>query len=193
MDVNGKAVPSIEQLEAELEKLMERSRRRRAVRDTVFFLMVAAAAAVLIVVLLLPLLQIKGTSMEKTLENGDLAVAVNDSRYGAGDVIAFSYNNSVLVKRVIALAGDWVDIDEDGNVYVNDQLLEEPYVYEKDLGRCNIELPYQVPRGKIFVLGDNRRSSIDSRNTEVGCVREDAVVGEVLFRIWPLTEIGFIK
>lgn len=194
MDViNGKPVPSIEELEAELERMLERSRRRRMVRNTVFLLMVVAAAAVLIVVLLLPLLQIKGTSMAKTLENGDLAVAVNDSRYKAGDVIAFNYNNSVLVKRVIALSGDWVDIDKDGSVYVNDQLLDEPYVYEKDLGRCNIELPFQVPRGKIFVLGDNRRSSIDSRNTEVGCVREDAVVGEVVFRIWPFTKIGFIK
>ncbi len=193
MEGRAKDVPSLEQLEAELERVMETSSRRRMVRDMVFFLLVVAAAAILIVVLLLPLLQIKGTSMERTLENGDLAVAVNNARYEAGDVIAFNYNNSVLVKRVIALAGDWVDIDEDGSVYVNEQLLDEPYVNEKDLGRCNIDFPCQVPKGKIFVLGDNRKSSIDSRNTEVGCVEEDAVVGEVVFRIWPLSKVSFIK
>lgn len=193
MDFKGMGAPSVELLEAELERELEKSDRRRMVKSGIAFLLVTAAGAVLIVVLLLPLLQIKGTSMAMTLDNGDLAVAVNDSRYENGDVVAFNYDNSVLVKRVVGLPGDWIDIDGDGNVYVNDQLLEEPYVYEKGLGRCNIDLPCQVPDGTIFVLGDHRKVSIDSRNTEVGFVKEDAVVGEVLLRIWPLNKIGFIK
>ncbi len=184
---------SAEMVQEELEWELEKVSRRRTAVNTVFFLTVVAAAVVLIVVLLLPLLQIKGTSMEETLGNGDVAVAVNDSSYKSGDVIAFNYNNSILVKRVIALPGDWVDIDEKGDVYVNGQLLDEPYVYEKELGRCDIDLPCQVPEGRIFVLGDHRKVSIDSRSAAVGFVKEDAVMGEVLFRIWPLSEIGFIE
>ncbi len=187
-----KKAPSLEQLEAELEKELDRCERIHMVRNTVFFLVVVAAAAVLIVVLLLPFLQINGASMAQTLQNGDLVVAVNNSRYKNGDVIAFNYNNSILVKRVIALPGEWVDIDGDGNVYVDEKLLDEPYVYEKDLGRCNVDFPCQVPKGQIFVLGDHRSVSVDSRNTAVGCIKEDAVVGEVLFRIWPLTKMGFV-
>lgn len=193
MGLEGKPAPTLELLEAELEKELDRCDRIRMLRNTLFFLVVVAAAAVLIVVLLLPLLQINGASMAQTLYNGDLVVAVNNSRYKNGDVIAFNYNNSILVKRVIALPGEWVDIDGDGNVYVDERLLDEPYVYEKDLGRCNIDLPCQVPEGEIFVLGDHRTVSVDSRNTAVGCVKEDAVVGEVLFRIWPLKKIGFVE
>lgn len=187
-----KKAPTLEQLEAELERELERCERIHMLRNTVFFLVVVAAVAVLIVVLLLPFLQINGASMAQTLQNGDLVVAVNNSRYKNGDVIAFNYNNSVLVKRVIALPGEWVDIDGDGNVYVDDKLLDEPYVYEKDLGRCNIDFPCQVPEGQIFVLGDHRTVSVDSRNTAVGYVKEDAVVGAVVFRIWPLTKMGFV-
>lgn len=193
MDFKGKEFPTLEEIEAELERELTKTDRIHMVRNTVFFLMAVAAAAVLTVVLLLPILQINGSSMAETLHNGELVVAVNNSRYKNGEVIAFNYNNSILVKRVVALAGDWVDIDGDGNVYVDDQLLDEPYVYEKDLGRCNIQLPCQVPEGEIFVLGDHRTVSVDSRNTAVGCVKEEAVVGKVLFRIWPLTKIGFIE
>lgn len=193
MSWEGKQRPALELLEAELERELDRCDRIRLLRNTIFFLVVVAAAAVLTVILLLPFLQINGASMTNTLDNGDMVVAVNNSRYKSGDVIAFNYNNSILVKRVIALPGEWVDIDEDGNVYVDDQLLDEPYVYEKDLGRCNIDLPCQVPEGEIFVLGDHRTVSVDSRNTAVGCVKEDAVVGEVFFRIWPLAKIGFVE
>ncbi len=185
--------PTSEEVEKELERELAKCARARMARNTVFFTLVVAAAAVLTAVMFLPFLQINGDSMEETLYNGEMAIAVNNSRYEKGDVIAFKYNNSVLVKRVIALAGDWVDIDKDGSVYVNDVLLEEPYVYEMDLGKCNIGLPCQVPQGQIFVLGDHRTISIDSRNTAVGCVKEETVMGEVLFRIWPLKEIGFIE
>ena len=184
---------SLELLEAELQKEQYKRRFGRVLRSTVFSLLVVAAAAVLIAVLLLPVLQINGTSMTDTLQDQDIVVAVSSSKYKTGDVIAFYYNNNILVKRVIASAGDWVDIDKDGGVYVNDQLLDEPYITEKALGDCNIDLPYQVPDGRCFVMGDHRATSIDSRNTAVGCVGNDMVVGKILLRVWPLSDISTIK
>lgn len=186
-------IPTLEQLEAELDKERYKRKYSRVLRSTLFSLLVVAAIAVLIAVLLLPVLQINGTSMTETLQDRDIVVAVNSSKYKTGDVIAFYYNNNILVKRAIATAGDWVDIDKDGNVSVNGEQLDEPYISEKALGDCNIELPYQVPEGKCFVMGDHRAVSIDSRNTAVGCVSDDVVVGWIVFRVWPLSEIGFVK
>ncbi len=185
--------PSLEQLEAELKKERYKSNFGRVLRSTIFSLLAVAAVAVLIAVLFLPVLQITGVSMADTLQDGDVVVAVNGVSYKTGDVVAFYYNNAILVKRVIAVAGDWVDLDEDGTVYVNGQALDEPYVSEKSLGNCNIDLPYQVPDGRCFVMGDHRASSIDSRNTAVGCVSDDMVVGKILFRVWPLSQMELIK
>ena len=187
------ALPELSLLEAELERERYKNKYGKVLRSTVFSLIVVAAVAVLIAVLLLPVLQISGTSMTDSLQDEDIVVALNSSKYKTGDVIAFYYNNNILVKRVIASSGDWVDIDKDGNVYVNDVLLDEPYVTDKALGDCNITLPYQVPDKKCFVMGDHRATSIDSRSTAVGCVSDDAVVGKILFRVWPLSEIGFVK
>ncbi len=182
--------PSVEVLEAELRRENYRKRYRSVLRNTIYTLITVAAAAVLIATLLLPVLQITGTSMAPNLLEGDIVVSMNGSKYKPGDVIAFYFDNKVLVKRVIATAGQWVDIDEDGTVYLDGEVLEEPYLQEKALGQCNIELPYQVPESRIFVMGDHRSVSLDSRNTAVGCVSDEQIVGRLIFRIWPWEGIG---
>lgn len=186
-------MPSLEVLEAELKKEQYKSNYSKVLKSTIFSLLVVAAVAALIAVLLLPVLQISGTSMTETLQDRDIVVALNSSKYKTGDVIAFYYNNNILIKRVIAGPGDWVNIDEEGNVYVNEVKLDEPYIKEKALGECNIELPYQVPDKKCFVMGDHRATSIDSRNSSVGCIGNDAVIGKIMIRVWPLSSISIIK
>jgi signal peptidase I len=145
---------------------------------------------VLIAVLLLPILRIYGQSMNSTLVSGELVVSVKGASFKTGDIIAFYYNNNILVKRVIANSGDWVDIDLDGNVYVNQQQIDEPYLNEKAFGEPTIDFPYQVPDERVFVLGDNRSVSIDSRHTAIGCVTSEQIVGKIIFRVWPLDRIG---
>ena len=152
--------------------------------------MTVAAAAVLIAVLLMPVLQIYGSSMTPTLSEGEIVVSVKGTEMKTGDIVAFYYNNNVLVKRVIAQPGDWVNISEDGTVFVNNEAIDEPYLTEKAFGECNIQLPYQVPDSRIFVMGDHRSVSIDSRNTAVGCVAAEQIVGKIVFRVWPLGEFG---
>lgn len=178
--------PTSLQLEDELKRVKYRKRYRSVLRSTVYTLITVAAIAVLVATLLLPVLQIYGSSMSPTLADGDIVVSLKTSEFKPGDVVAFYYNNKILVKRVIAVSGDWVDITAEGDVYVNSELLEEPYIQEKAFGDCNIELPYQVPESRIFVMGDHRSVSVDSRNTAVGCVAEEQIVGKLVFRVWPL-------
>lgn len=185
-------IPAIENIEAELKRECYKQRYKAVFRSTVFTLITVAAIAILVATLWLPVLQIYGGSMTPTLNDGEIIFTVKTSDFEVGDIIAFYYNNKILVKRVVAVAGEWVNIDKDGNVYVNDVLLDEPYAKEKTLGDCNIELPYQVPDGRIFVLGDHRETSVDSRNTAVGCVAEEQLVGKIVFRVWPLKKIGTI-
>lgn len=185
--------PSVAQLEAEYDRVRYKSSFQAVLKSTVYTLITVAAFAVLIATLWLPVLQMYGNSMNPTLENGDIVFSVKTSDLKQGDVVAFYYNNSILVKRVIATQGDWVNIDEDGTVTVNDEVLDEPYLTVKALGDTDIEMPYQVPDGKIFVMGDKREISIDSRNTTVGCVAQEQIVGKVIFRVWPANRIGKVK
>lgn len=189
----GRFGPTTEQIRSELERVRYRKTFANTLRSTIFILIVVSAMAVLIAVLLLPVLRIYGHSMNDTLDEGDIVVSVKGSKFETGDIIAFYYNNKLLVKRVIGQPGDWIDIDENGNVYLNQVLLEEPYLDSKAYGETNITLPYQVPESRIFVLGDNRDVSIDSRNTSVGCVAEEQIAGKIVFRVWPLENFGFIR
>lgn len=181
--------PSYEQLEAELKRIQYRRRYRSVLKSTLYTLITVAAIAVLVATLWLPVLQIFGNSMTPTLEDGEIIFSVKNKHLEQGDIVAFYYNNKILIKRVIANAGDWVDMDSDGTVYVNDRELEEPYLTDKDFGGADIEFPCQVPEGKYFVMGDHRATSVDSRHTSVGCVSEEQVVGKILLRIWPVNRI----
>ena len=182
--------PTVAELEQELKRETYRKRYNRALRSTLFTLVTVAAAAVLVATLFLPVLRIYGTSMAPAMDNGDIVVAVKGRDVQRGDVIAFWFNNKILVKRVIAQSGEWVDIGEDGTVFVDGAPLEEPYLTEKALGECDIELPYQVPGGRVFVMGDHRSVSADSRSSTVGCVSEEQIVGKLVFRVWPFQTFG---
>lgn len=183
-------MPTIKQLKAESEITKHKIRFRKVLKNTIFTLVTVSAAAVLIAALLLPVLRIYGTSMDPTLSEGDIVISVKSSSFETGEVVAFYYNNKILVKRVIAHPGDWVDINDKGIVFVNDQKLSEPYVSEFSLGDCDIELPYQIPESRLFVMGDHRDVSVDSRNTSVGCVAEEQIVGKIVFKVWPLSGFG---
>ena len=186
------ALPSQEEIETELYRVRYRNNFRQELSHTVFLLVVVAAVAILVAVLLLPVLRIYGSSMNETLNEGDIVVSIKGNDLHTGDIIAFYYNNKILVKRVIGIPGDWIDLDTDGNVYVNNVKIDEPYLMDKDVGDCNIELPYQVPESRVFVMGDNRSVSVDSRNTAVGCVAEEQIVGKIVFRVWPVDTFGAI-
>lgn len=186
-------LPTSQQVETEIKRLRYRRRYFSVLRSTIFTIVVVAAVTVLVSMLWMPVLRIYGESMTPTLLEGQLVVSVKTGNLQTGDIVALQYsNNKVLVKRYIAGPGDWVDIDYDGMVYVNGAKLDEPYIEEFDLGECDLELPYQVPESRFFVMGDNRVTSLDSRSTAVGCVSEEQIVGKVIFRVWPLSDFGKI-
>lgn len=185
--------PEKEILQEELKRVKYRSRYKALLRSTLYFLIIIAAVAVLIATLVMPVVQITGTSMEPTLMDGDIVVLQKTDRFESGNLCAFYYQNRVLLKRVIGNPGDYIEIDAVGNVKVNGELLDEPYISEKSLGECDLKFPYQVPEGKFFVLGDHRETSVDSRSTTIGCIESEQIVGKVLFRIWPLSEIKWLN
>ncbi len=186
-------IPTNEELERELQRVLYRKRYGSTLRSTIYALITVAAMAVLVATLFLPVLQIYGSSMTPTLNDGNIVLSVKAGEFEKQDVIAFYYNNKILVKRVIARAGEWVNIDEEGNVSVNGEILDEPYLQNKALGECDLELPYQVPEGRLFVMGDHRSVSVDSRSSAIGCVAEEQIVGKLVFCVWPLQDFGKIE
>ena len=181
---------TVRQIEGELKRLRRKQNSRRIFRQTVFSLLVVAAVAVLVAMLFFPIFRVTGSSMEPTLQPKEIVVCLKSSRFQSGDLVAFYYNNKVLLKRVIGTAGDTIEIDDSGSVFVNGSQLDEPYITKKSLGQCDIDFPYQVPDNRIFVMGDNRETSVDSRTTAVGCIADEYVIGKVFLRVWPLEQLG---
>ena len=194
MEMKGKwqtktALPTMDQIESERKRYRWKKAYMKALRGTISVLTYMAAVAALIATLLLPVMQIEGTSMEPTLTHGDIVLLTKTTKFSRGDICGFSWNNKILIKRVIGIPGDWIEIDTDGTVYLNGEKLDEPYANQIAFGECDLEFPFQVPPEQYFVLGDMRESSIDSRNTLVGCVETEQIIGKIFFRIWPLEDI----
>lgn len=193
MQKNNKVHLKTEDIEKELKRERYKKKYKLSLKSTLFTLVVVAAAAVLVATLWMPVLQIYGSSMTPSLEDGEIVVSTKSTDFKTGEIVAFYYNNNVLVKRVIATSGQWVNIKEDGTVFVDGEELYEPYLYEKSFGDCDLELPYQVPENKIFVMGDHRSVSIDSRNSVIGCISEEQLVGKIVFRVWPMKKFGALS
>lgn len=190
--MSSREIPDIGQLKEELKREQYKYRYASTMRSTIYLLVVIAALAVLVATLWMPVLQIYGESMSPTLEEGQIVVSLKSRDFEEGELIAFYIGNKLLVKRVIAGPGDWVSMDEEGNVKVNGVLLSEPYVTDKALGQCDLTFPYQVPESRFFLMGDHRTSSVDSRSSVVGCIAEDQIVGKIVFRVWPVNTFGKI-
>ena len=186
------SVPSLNEIQGERKRIRRKDYYKQALRGTISVLVVVAAVAVLIATLFLPILQISGDSMSPTLEHDEIVVLLKTKKFERGDLIGFYYQGKILLKRVIALPEDEVAIDADGNVYVNGELLEEPYVTDKGLGDCDLEFPYKVPGTSYFVMGDRRSNSVDSRNSVVGCIPQEDIIGKVFIRVWPFSRFGFV-
>ena len=186
------SIPSLAEIQTERKRIRKKDYYKQALRGTVSVLVVVAAIAVLIATLFLPILQISGDSMAPTLEHDEIIVLLKTKNYKQGDLIGFYYQGKILLKRIVALPDDEVVIDAEGNVYVNRELLDEPYVTDKSLGDCDLEFPYRVPGTGYFVLGDRRSNSVDSRNTVIGAITPDNIIGRVCIRVWPFSKIGFI-
>ena len=185
-------IPELGLLQKELKRERYRRRFRRLLRSTVNALVVVAAVAALIATLLLPVLQIAGTSMEPSLNDGDIVLLVKTDHLETGDLCAFYYSNKILIKRIIGTPGDYLWINPDGTVYLNGSELQEPYVSEKSLGECDIEFPHQVPENNYFMMGDHRETSIDSRSSVIGGIAQDQIIGKILCKVWPLDEFQWM-
>lgn len=186
-------MPSLEALQKELKRERYNRRFRRLLRSTVNALIVVAAIAALVATLVLPVLQIAGTSMEPSLNDGNIVLLVKTNNLDTGDLCAFYYSNKILIKRIIATPGDYIWIESDGTVFLNGRALDEPYISEKALGECDVEFPYQVPENNYFVMGDHRETSIDSRSSVIGCIAEDQIIGKIFCKFWPLSEFAFMN
>lgn len=186
-------IPTKEELEKELSREKYKLKYKKIIKSTICTLIIVVAISSLLSTLLFPVLEIYGSSMSPTLSEGNIVLCIKKTNFKQGDIIAFYYNNKILIKRVIGVPSDWINIDEDGNVYVNNILIEEPYLKDKSYGETNIEYPYQVPEDTYFVLGDSRKSSIDSRNTIIGTVPKENIIGQVIFKLWPIKHMRITK
>lgn len=186
------SVPSLNEIQSERKRIRRKDYYKQALRGTVSVLVVVAAVAVLIATLFLPILQISGDSMSPTLEHDEIVILVKTKEFNRGDLIGFYYQGKILLKRVIALPEDEVAIDAEGNVYVNGEILQEPYVTDRGLGDCDLEFPYKVPGTGYFVMGDRRSNSVDSRNSTIGAISQEDIIGKVFLRVWPFTKIGLV-
>ena len=182
--------PSIDQLKAELKRENRKKEYRKVLRNTLIVVVVVAALAVLVSSFFITVLKVTGDSMTPTLQTGEIVIAQNSSSFESGDLIAFYYNNKVLVKRVLGSPGEWIDIDSEGNVSVNGEMIQEDYISDKSLEPTDISFPYQVPENRYFVMGDHRKASIDSRSNAVGCVTKEQLIGKIVFRIYPFGSFG---
>ena len=185
-------VPSLPEIQLERKRIRRKDYYRQSLRGTISVLVVVAAIAVLVATLFLPILQISGDSMSPTLEHDEIVILVKTKAFNRGDLIGFYYQGKILLKRVIALPDDEIAIDAEGDVYVNGEKLAEPYVTEKGLGDCDLEFPYKVPGTGYFVLGDQRTNSVDSRNSVIGAISQDDIIGKVFIRVWPFSRFGFV-
>lgn len=186
------SVPSLPEIQRERKRIRRKDYYRQSLRGTISVLVVVAAIAVLVATLFLPILQISGDSMSPTLEHDEIVILLKTKDFERGDMIGFYFQGKILLKRVVALPEDEVAIDAEGNVYVNGEILEEPYVTEKGLGDCDLEFPYKVPGTGYFVLGDQRSNSVDSRNSVIGAISQDDIIGKVFIRVWPFSRFGFV-
>ena len=185
--------PSMEMLEREIARQDRMESHKKLLRGALTAVLCAAAAIIIVTNLWIAVLQVDGSSMNPLLSISEVVVAIRADNPERGDVAAFSSDNKVYIKRVIATGGDTVEIGEDGLVSVNGEALYEPYVASPDIGDCDMEFPFQVPPGSFFVLGDNRPVSLDSRSQRLGPVGRDQIIGKVVFRVWPLPQIGGIS
>lgn len=186
-------IPTEEEIASERKRLKTRKEYIRIFLTTIYALIVVASVAALIATMIMPVLQVSGSSMEPTLNDDDIIVLVKTSKFKTGEMCGFYWQNKLLLKRVIGGPGDIISIDGEGNVTVNGEVIDEPYIKEKSLGICDIEFPYQVPENRYFVLGDNRDVSIDSRSSEIGSIEKEQIIGKVFFRIYPFKKIKFLK
>ena len=186
-------LPTASDLESEINRRNGNKDYVKILFSTVSSLIVVAAIAVLVATFILPVLRVTGNSMTPTLENGTVVVCKKTSKLSRGDVIAFYYNNKLLLKRIIGLPGDVIDIKADGTVYLNGEIMDEDYIDEKSYGENDLTYPYQVPDDRYFVMGDHRATSVDSRSKTIGCVSEEVILGKVKVSIWPLNKIKWIK
>ena len=188
----GQAIPTLAQVMTERQKLAIRGRRRRAAVTFVISFLLTLLGGALVLLMFLPVLEVSGGSMEPTLQDGDILLLLRPGTIRSGELCGIYAQNRLILKRVIGLPGDVVDMDEGGTVYINGMQLQEPYVSKKAVGTCDLSFPFTVPENSLFVLGDHRETSIDSRSSLIGCVQTSQVMGQVVARIWPPRSIGWV-